>query len=727
MIDFHIDERQDQSHILYFKLPFSDPKVEWCVPEVELHYETNAYFIRQVTTEHRDGMAMVSVEADAMWYRLGDRTRVGTFENVDTTVSDGASAIIEGTGWTVGAATTTSTDTFSMDMDDASILKLLRQWAKVTGTDIVWDTIARTVSFVENRGNDLGVQFRYGRNIVGVLKRESAPAVTRLYGYGADGLTIAGINAGKEYVEDLSWYTDRGVDLDAVRPDGQTNREYYTKSASLYDERFLVDTSLLAYLEERIEELATGEVSYEASVIDLALNPSATELEYVRVNDRTRVVDQEVGFNVLTTVVRMDRYPLEPNRNVVELSSLPSSLSPSVTSRAGRPSSAEQWILYTDESDPVQMRNDATWTICRIPLRFRESGEMLMGADIRFIGVGTGTMHVQVIDASTDTEMYPSAWMETPYTDGEQVHLSIPMTTAHTGLSGSGDYRIRMQAMTTGGPDAASGANIEEESVQFWVLARRAVREVPTQPNVVRFNYVSDAAQQWTVPDGVFEVTITLAGAKGRDNQSGASEQGGNGGRVTFKRPVTPGQVYDIYAPRTGGNPTPGWPGGGDGGYAHAAPLRHAGGGGGYAAIIPAGGTLADAIGVAAGGGGGGDGYNLVGGIGGFLVGGTPPEANAGKGATQYAGGAGGSAGGGAGSFGEGGDGGDTGALGSPGGGGGGGWYGGGGGYGGGSDGWPGGGGSGYLKPDGLSYDLFVEDGAQAGNGYVEISWPEAD
>lgn len=742
MIDFHIDARLDQSETMYFKLPMSDPKVEWVEPDVELEYAQRRYFVRQMETEHVDGIAMLAVEADALWYRLGDITKIGTTILDQLTPAGGLLAVLDGTGWTVGPGTV-ETGSFTLELDDASVLKIIRQWAKITGTEVVWDTVNRTVALVADRGFDRGVQFRYGRNLKSILKRETPPMVTRLYGYGADDLNVAGVNGGVQYVEDFSWYTARGVDLDAVRPDGRTNREHYTKTVSLYDDRFLVDTALLAYMNERIAELSAGEVAYEAKVIDLALNPSRTELESIVEGDRCRVVDSVLGFNVLTTVVRMDRYPLEPDRNVVELSSLPSTLSPAASSAAGRTIN-ESWELFTDESQETNLRLDATWTICRIPLRFREGGEMIVGGDMRFTGVGAGTLYVQWIDTTGGNELYPSAQMEFPYTDGQEIHATIPMPLARKELSGSYDWRLRMQAVADGGPGVDKGVNVEANGVQWWMLARRAVRETPTSANTVTFNYIDydGGVQKWTVPDGVEgPVTILCEGSVGGNNGSG---RGGLGGRITGVIPnVVPGTVYDIYVGGgtkipgyLGTDVTAGWPGGGEGGVGGGAG-QPGYGGGGCTYVVEEGGGIGDALIVAGGGGGASARNQNRGGDARLVIGdaGVSGDAIGGGGGSQVAGGAGGSGSGGgggaSGGFGTGGDGGDASAtLGDGGGGGGAGYYGGGGGgatgsvQGAGEGG--GGGGAGYIDFTRV-VDVEVQDAAVSTHGKVVISWPTQD
>jgi Glycine rich protein len=177
-------------------------------------------------------------------------------------------------------------------------------------------------------------------------------------------------------------------------------------------------------------------------------------------------------------------------------------------------------------------------------------------------------------------------------------------------------------------------------------------------------NYTG-AAQTWTVPQGVTDISFNVtasAGGRGLFGSTPGTALGGNGGTVAGHLTVTGGTVLNLYV---GGQGTPsnsstpgtgGWNGGGAPGvYPGCGPLNAAGGGG--ASDIRIGGTaLANRV-VVAGGGGGGGSYTCastsdIGGNGGSNTStgagadgqyaGAYTNAWRGQGATQSAGGAGG-------------------------------------------------------------------------------------
>jgi hypothetical protein len=147
------------------------------------------------------------------------------------------------------------------------------------------------------------------------------------------------------------------------------------------------------------------------------------------------------------------------------------------------------------------------------------------------------------------------------------------------------------------------------------------------------------APQEFVVPPAVTSVTIYAAGHMG-----GPGLLGGLGGSVTATIPVTPGESLAVYV---GGmafpDPTPGWNGGGWGGYGTSG--NHGGGGGGASDVRQGGTALENRVVVGGGGGGLWAVYgNGSGGLGGGLVGGAGGGAPGwmGLGGTQTAGGAGG-------------------------------------------------------------------------------------
>lgn len=714
ILDMWHEEAIDESETLTVEVPFDDVKSYLIVPDHEWEWEGRWFYVDEVTDQRTGDEVRKRSTCNALWYKLGGTTRVGSLVLTQVDTADGLTAILAGSGWTVDPDTTASATMFSYEAQDKTTLYHVREWAKITGTFVEWNTADRTVALVSSRGADRGVSFRYRRNLVNIRRRTRAPEVTVLYPYGAQGLNIAGVNGGDEFLEDFSYYTDQGLTITEAR-------DRFTRSKVWSDVSFLVDTDLLAAAQTRMDTLAAGFVSYEMDVVTLADISGVSEP--VLLGDTVRVADELIGANITTTVVRRTTYPLQPWRDRVELGQLPDVLSTSTPTF--RSPSAEAWTMFVhDNLAAYIIRNDGNYILNRLPLNFRPAGQAHWHLDFFATGVGAGTLVVEVFDAITTDTVYRT--LRVPYTDGAVIHESLQW--AELEREGQYDYRVRFTTEASGGADPAKGVNIEAAESRFFVLALGAVQQAPSPgDDSVTFTYTG-ALQQWDVPDDVTTITITAAGAQG------GGSSGAGGGVVTATINVTPGDTLDIYVGGLAVGNVPGWPDGGAGDTV----LGGSGfGGGGSTRIIPEGLTLSAALVVAGAGGGAGDqftGWAQIGGGGGFFEGidgitGAPSGGVApGSGATQHAGGAGGvgaTANGSPGTFGAGGAGGNA-TLGThfPPGGGGGGWYGGGGGgvqavaagnCGG------GGGGSGYVHPD--AYDLTFEDGTHAGAGEVTITW----
>jgi len=139
------------------------------------------------------------------------------------------------------------------------------------------------------------------------------------------------------------------------------------------------------------------------------------------------------------------------------------------------------------------------------------------------------------------------------------------------------------------------------------------------EPVVITTNYTSYGTFPWVCPPGITAVSITLSGAGGGTNNTGAYSTPGKGGYVSGQYPTTPGQTYNFVV-------------GEGGGVSPAGRQRYGGGGQGTATGCDGGGatfftTSAGAVIAAAGGGGGGAAINdrsdNVGGDGGGTTGGT--------------------------------------------------------------------------------------------------------
>ena len=723
LIDLKIEERLFESEEISFAIPLADPKSADLILEAPIVFEGHHYFIhRAKNVMTKDGVRLRYAWAEINWMRLADIKRPGDTVIDELTPTEGLAQILAGTGWGVGLVDSTLTGPFSHTETDGTVLALIWAWCRVCLAEPIFDSATKTIALVSGMGIPTTASFRYGRDLLELEKEELPPTATRLYAFGKDDLSIIGV-AGAAYIEDYTWYTDQGITEEYARSQYQKDNIF---SDTTYDD----ENKLLAEAQKQLAITSRPTIIYKGTVADIS-RIARTNINF-KAGDYAQVHDDDLSQELTARVTRKVRFPYDESRNEVELSFNPVPL-PSTTARTSRTSNSREWVAFTGPiAADFIIRNDGSYTVARIPLRFTSEGKLHLHLDLVGIGVGSGTVIVTIYDDVLETTVQT---LSTSYTDGAE--WRVFKTWFEGELDTRRNYRLRVTTEADGGPSGSNGVNLfqeTEERVSWYILAQGAVRETPRAENSVTFDYTG-AIQYWTVPDNV-EGPVTFIV---RGNQGGRI--GGLASQITGKlASVIPGNIYDIYvgggtaqhSGLSGTHYVPGWPNGGQGGI-RASAGSNGGGGGASSHIIPGGGAFGDAL-IVAPGGGGKSGDNNPGGAAGFFFGedGIGGSSGApGLGATQGAGGAlgvGASTNGTAGTFGQGGDGGGGGGLlGSGGGAGGGGWYGGGGAGGNGavhgSGNGGGGGGVGYIDP--IIYDIEIQDGVGSGDGQIVVTWED--
>jgi phage minor structural protein len=730
MLDFYIDERFLQSSICGFKIRAEDPKAVHLREDVKIEASGQPFFITDVVKSREAERAMVEIIAEAGWMRLADIKRVGTFLLTGVSVSDGLNAILSETGW-AAVQVSDQPGAYSIEATDASVLELIWQWAKITGNEVSFESFSRVITMLPQVGANRGLSFRYGRNLKSIKRTAKPPQATRVFAFGRNDLNLTSETGGLTYVEDYSYYTSQGMSLE----DAQL---YYRKDDVIQDDSFIQSSALHEAAQLRLSILSQPQVTYEMSVIDLSRLTGFREDDF-GLGDTVYVYDDVLDINVQARVSRIVRYPYEPQRNQVELTSGPIII-PDQNTRSARSSTTQSWELFESQNRVGErlVRNFNT-ILHRIKLRTIENAEWVIGYSIKAVAKGDSTVTIEFVEDGTSEEIWPTKVMS--LTDGQEVEFNFTMGQKER-PSGEYVFVVRGSSDTAG-----AGLDIEPNGTAFWILARGSTRENVVLQTSIRYD-ATGSIQTFEVPDDVFEVLIEAHGS------AGAGPSGGPGGMVKGRFPVLGGQVYDIYV----GCNNRTWSVNGqttvfpDGGIARDSAAGDVSGtfGGGSSQVRPQGGLLSSALLVAAGGGGHNPtglsrpGTQAQGGYGGFYRGGdgwglspaqTPGVARCGYGADQDLGDGATSLGGDAESDGgwngqgQGGRGADTSnAFHFGGGSGGGGWYGGAGAglptfFGGGSYAGDGGGGCGWFGVTG--YDLEIEDGENTEDGYIIISWED--
>lgn len=304
--NFYLDYKEDGSIRLCFEISPENRYYSDIVEECELEYGANCYIVKKV----KNG----KIECDLNFDFL-KRTVYKNFSSDSKTLDEILTTYLPD-GWTIiNSAVSGIRRTIAFDFcTDYDIIMATMPTYNVF---LEWEIKKKTVkvylqSEAENTGEYLTDQLNLRKLS---MQGDSLSLVTRLYAYGKDGLSFASINGGKEYID---------------------NTDYANKivCGTWVDERYTVVEELLAAAKEKLKTLSYPVRAYECDVVDLAkLNPKYEFLHF-KLHKTVMLLDREHNIKVQHRIVQYREYPYEPTRNVVTLSSVPSTINTRVNNLA---------------------------------------------------------------------------------------------------------------------------------------------------------------------------------------------------------------------------------------------------------------------------------------------------------------------------------------------------------------------------------------------------------
>lgn len=227
------------------------------------------------------------------------QTQFATFQITDSTIEDAVKLALAGTGWTI--ETCEITKKRNAGMMNVTPLGAIEKLCTAFMCERTFDTKKKTVSFYETVGEDRGVYFLRSLNLKKISsKSDTYNFYTRIVPTGADGLTIADVNDGKEYLE---------------------NYQYSSKILTYYweDESYTDADALKEDAELMLEELSSPAESYSAEILDLAKQSARYSVLSFGLGDKIRLIDVRLGIKKKQRIVKLTEYPDAPWKNTCEL------------------------------------------------------------------------------------------------------------------------------------------------------------------------------------------------------------------------------------------------------------------------------------------------------------------------------------------------------------------------------------------------------------------------
>ena len=225
---------------------------------------------------------------------------VPTFESIEKTITECLQLALAGTDYTVGSCDVTKKRTIRVEQK--SVRDIINQAIKTYRCYCEYDTINKVINIYENLGSYKGAFLSDELNLRELNFNENTNSFfTRIRPIGKDGLTIASVNDGSEYLENHQ-YSDKNI-------------TYYWK-----DERYTIAESLKEDAIAKLDELSKPQKSYSCKIRDLArLDPNNNSYLDYEIGDTLDLISNQDHIKDKQLVVKIIEYPLDPSQNSVEI------------------------------------------------------------------------------------------------------------------------------------------------------------------------------------------------------------------------------------------------------------------------------------------------------------------------------------------------------------------------------------------------------------------------
>lgn len=364
--DYCIKEKYNGINELSFSVPSDDIKI---VNEQSIHETTQnqAYLVKVVNGDN------ITCELD-----LDELRSVQTDYDASATPHDHLTAALASVGWgLVDYTGITAKRTITGALTPIEIIEQVEDiWSGVTA---LYDTEEKKVTILCPENNK--PQYTFLAEELNLrqldIAGDSSAFCTRLRAKGADGMTFADINDGKDYVENYTY----------------SNRIIYGTAIS--DERFTDKQSLKDYAQATLAANAVPAVSYECDVVDVAAMDSDYSFQQLQMHKSVWLLDKKFNTRVAHRVVEYCIYPNDASKNKVTLSTVTPSLQSAVR------------FLQTSINDPNSAARQRETSAVDAATKLITGAK---GGNVRFVHDGNGKPTELLIMDTDDIATAQKVW-----------------------------------------------------------------------------------------------------------------------------------------------------------------------------------------------------------------------------------------------------------------------------------------------------------------------------
>ncbi|HAL73539.1 MAG TPA: hypothetical protein DCM45_00430 [Clostridiales bacterium] len=299
--DFSIEsDLTTADKLISFKLPKSVLPRSLLKQEYFLQSATDEYVIKEINFSDED---FYEVFGKLNLDSLRGKAYL-TYETESVTLSTVLTEITADTGWTFQQVDA-NTKLRTLRLNNVSVYQIILECCAVYGCEVWFDTLNRVVRFYTRRGLDRGAYVYSELNLRDRdYQSDTYELATRLYPYGKDGLSIASVNSGLEYIDNTQ-FTTKIIERKLVD-------DRYTNAQSLYEDAVSI-----------LDVLSKPRVSFRVDVMNLAASRPEYNILDFQLGDMVRVFDKTNQFTDIQRIVRLVKYPLTPEKNKADFSNSP--------------------------------------------------------------------------------------------------------------------------------------------------------------------------------------------------------------------------------------------------------------------------------------------------------------------------------------------------------------------------------------------------------------------
>ena len=304
---YYIDIDEEGNQSMQFVIPLDDMYYKIKLEDV-IQDDFNCWLVKGINQLATSATIICDLDMDA-WH-TDFYLRSAEIEGLQTKTIVDALNYIKPSEWTIQDKSGSKIKR-TLDLEKCTAYDLLMRAKTVFDVQYDIDTINNCITIINPYEIiDSGVYVTPELNMKSmVYKGDSQKMITRLYCYGAEGLTFASINNGKPYIENTAYKGNRVL------------------SASWADERYTNVQSLLEDGRKKLKEMSVPTGSYTIDVIDLqAIDERYANLELALRSSIHCIIDPDRSIDVIHRVVKKRIYPDDPSENRITLSNQPRSI-----------------------------------------------------------------------------------------------------------------------------------------------------------------------------------------------------------------------------------------------------------------------------------------------------------------------------------------------------------------------------------------------------------------